>query len=68
MSDFEDVLFKLSAGPELRFDNKFFGRPVLRAYVTYAVWGSGFKGRVGGEPYVDDTSGLAAGLQMEAWW
>lgn len=40
---------------------KFFSRPQLRAYVTYAGWSDDFKGYVGGTPYADDTLGLSYG-------
>lgn len=65
---YNDTLYKITLAPELRINNTFLGRPVLRAYVTYSTWGSDFKGRVGGAAYSDDTSGLGAGVQMEAWW
>jgi maltoporin len=65
---YSDTLFKMTLAPELRIDNTFLGRPVLRAYATYATWGSDFKGRVGGSQYQDDTEGLSFGVQMEAWW
>jgi maltoporin len=47
---------------------KFFSRPQLRVYVTYAGWSDDFKGFVGGIPYADDTRGLSYGIQAEAWW
>ena len=47
---------------------KFFSRPQLRVYVTYAGWSDDFKGFVGGVPYADDTRGLSYGIQAEAWW
>ena len=65
---FDDMLFKITFAPEVRIDNKFMGRPVLRAYVTCATWGDDFKGRIGGRPYEDDTFGLSAGVQVESWW
>jgi len=65
---FNDVLFKLTVAPELRINNQFLGRPVLRAYVTYATWGPDFKGLVGGEAYRNKMNGISAGVQMESWW
>ena len=65
---YNDILFKATLAPELRFAPEFFARPVLRAYVTYAAWGSGFEGLVGGDAYANSTEGLAFGLQAEAWW
>lgn len=66
--DYSDALYKVTLAPELRIGTDFFARPVLRAYATYATWGSGFKGRVGGTTYNGDTSGFAIGLQGEVWW
>jgi maltoporin len=43
-------------------------RPVIRAFVTYAAWPTSFKGQVGGNDYVDSTSGWTGGIQMECWW
>jgi len=63
-----DTLFKITLAPEIRIDNTFMGRPVLRAYATYAVWGNDFMGRVGGSTYENDKDGLSLGVQMEAWW
>jgi maltoporin len=65
---YNDTLFKMTLAPELRIDNTFMARPVLRAYVTYAVWGDEFTGRVGGDAYRKDKSGLSFGVQMEVWW
>lgn len=45
-----------------------FVRPEIRAFATYANWNSDSKGHVGGDAYVDDTSGYTFGVQMEAWW
>lgn len=66
--DYNGVLYKITLAPTIKFNFLFFSRPEIRAYLTYATWGDGFKGRVGGTPYQDDTAGLAAGLQAEAWW
>lgn len=66
--DCEGMLCKFTVAPELRMGKAFLDRPVLRLYFTYSFWGNGFKGKVGGEPYKDDTSGIAAGIQGEAWW
>ena len=66
--NFDDMLFKITFAPEVRINNKFMGRPVIRTYFTCATWGEDFKGRVGGKPYEDDTFGLSAGVQVESWW
>jgi len=72
----EGFLGKLTLAPELRINNEFLGRPVLRLYCTWARWSKDFKGRVGmldemnpeDNPYRDSTEGFAAGIQGEAWW
>ena len=62
-------LWKITFAPlQISRGQKFFSRPQLRAYVTYAGWSDDFKGSVGGTPYMDDTRGLSYGIQAEAWW
>jgi maltoporin len=48
--------------------DEFFSRPVLRAFVTYAMWANGLKGSVGGTDYALDNEGWSWGVQMETWW
>lgn len=62
------TLYKMTLAPEVSLGNKFFSRPVLRAYVTYAAWTDSFKGSVGGNDYMNDTAGWVWGMQMESWW
>ena len=65
----EGHLWKVTFVPlEISRGEKFFSRPQLRVYVTYAGWSDDFKGFVGGIPYEDDTRGLSYGIQAEAWW
>jgi maltoporin len=61
-------LWKITLAPQISYGGKYFSRPVLRAFVTYAGWSDGFKGHVGGVAYENTTSGLSYGLQAEAWW
>lgn len=62
-------LWKVTFAPlQISRGQKFFSRPQLRAYVTYAGWSDDFKGSVGGIPYMDDKQGLSYGIQAEAWW
>jgi len=63
-----DYLYKLTLAPQVSLGNRFFSRPVLRAFITYANWGDDFKGRVGGNDYANDNKGMTYGVQMEAWW
>jgi maltoporin len=65
---YEGWLRKFTFAPQIGAGRKFFSRPVLRAFVTYASWSDGFRGLVGGEPYLNRTSGLSFGVQAENWW
>lgn len=64
----EGHLWKITLAPQISRGNKFFSRPVLRAFITYAQWSDDFKGRVGGTAYESGTEGWSYGLQAEAWW
>ena len=61
-------LWKITLAPQISRGGKFFSRPVLRAFITYAKWSEDFKGHVGGTAYENATDGLSYGLQAEAWW
>ena len=61
-------LQKYTLAPQLGAGRKFFSRPVLRVFGTYAHWSDGLRGSVGGVPFADRTGGFTYGLQAEAWW
>ena len=61
-------LRKFTIAPQLGAGRKFFSRPVLRAFLTYANWSDAFRGFVGGTPFLNRTNGLTYGVQGEAWW
>jgi maltoporin len=65
---YEGWLRKCTFAPQIGADRKFFGRPVLRAFVTYANWSNGFRGLVGGVPFENAKVGLTYGVQVEHWW
>ena len=65
---YEGWLRKITIAPQIGAGNKFFSRPVLRAFLTYASWSDGLRGMVGGVPYMNRTSGLTYGIQAESWW
>ena len=65
---YEGWLRKCTFAPQIGADRKFFGRPVLRVFVTYANWSNGFRGLVGGVPFENQTTGLTYGVQAEHWW
>lgn len=66
--DTEGVLYKLTFAPEVSIDSRFMSRPVIRAFCTFAGWSDEFVGQVGGLDYQNESSGVALGGQMEAWW
>jgi maltoporin len=61
-------LRKFTIAPQIGAGRKFFSRPVLRAFLTYANWSDAFRGFVGGVPYLNKTHGLTYGVQAETWW
>jgi maltoporin len=62
------TLYKFTLAPQVSLGDKFFSRPVIRAYVTYATWTESYKGYVGGNDFMNDTDGWTWGMQMEVWW
>jgi maltoporin len=64
----EGWLRKYTIAPQIGAGRKFFSRPVLRTFFTYADWSNGFRGLVGGVPYKNRTDGLSYGVQAETWW
>ena len=67
-AQYDGWLRKITIAPQIGAGNKFFSRPVLRAFLTYASWSDGLRGMVGGTPYQNKTNGLTYGVQAEAWW
>jgi len=67
-SQYDGWLRKITFAPQIGAGRKFFSRPVLRTFVTYANWSDGLKGYVGGVPYQKRTQGLTYGVQCESWW
>ena len=67
-NQYDGWLRKFTIAPTIGAGPKFFSRPVLRLFVTYASWSEGLKGLVGGVPYHDKTDGLSYGVQAETWW
>ena len=50
-------LRKFTIAPQISTGPKFFSRPVLRAFLTYASWSNGFRGLVGGVPFQTGQAG-----------
>jgi maltoporin len=65
---YDGWLRKFTIAPQIGVGRKFFSRPVLRIFLTYANWSDGLRGFVGGAPYLDSTNGLTYGVQAETWW
>jgi maltoporin len=66
--NYDGWLRKFTIAPQIGAGRKFFSRPVLRTFLTYASWSDGLRGLVGGVPYLKRTSGLTYGVQAETWW
>lgn len=62
------TLGKLTLAPQVSLGDQFFSRPVLRAFVTYAMWGNDLVGEIGGPDFAASDNGWSWGLQMESWW
>jgi maltoporin len=71
-ADYKGTLTKFTLAPTLRPNVKFFARPELRLFVTYAKWSNDFNkasaGGVGGDAFAGKTRGMTYGVQTEAWW
>lgn len=65
---YDGWLRKFTIAPQIGAGRKFFSRPVLRTFLTYANWSDGLRGFVGGAPFQDRTNGLTYGVQAETWW
>jgi maltoporin len=67
-TNLSDYLYKLTVAPQISLGRSFMSRPTIRAFLTYAHWGSGFVGKIGGPDYATSNDGLTWGVQMESWW
>jgi maltoporin len=61
-------LFKLTVAPQITPAVKFFSRPSLRAFATWAFWSDSFRGLVAPAGYANAVQGAAFGVQFESWW
>jgi maltoporin len=66
-------LGKVTLAPELATGGKFFDRPVLRVFATYARWNreaaeNGVILSDAPTPVSDDRDMFTFGVQAEAWW
>jgi maltoporin len=65
---YDGWLRKFTIAPQIGAGRKFFSRPVLRTFLTYANWSQGLRGFVGGTAFLNRTSGLTYGVQAETWF
>ena len=63
-----DYLLKMTLAPQISLGRHFMSRPALRTFFTYAHWGNGFVGKIGGPDYSTTNEGWTWGVQMESWW
>ena len=56
---YEGWVRKFTIAPQIGAGRKFFSRPVLRVFATYASWSNGLRGFVGGIPFQNKTSGFS---------
>lgn len=68
LGQYEGWVRKFTIAPQIGAGRKFFSRPALRMFFTYANWSQGLEGYVGTPVYKNRTSGLSFGLQGESWW
>jgi maltoporin len=61
-------LVKSTVALQIASGRDFLSRPVVRAFFTYANWTDGYRGFVGGVPYLNQNAGMSFGLQAESWW
>jgi maltoporin len=59
-------LGKITLAPRSRSATSSSPAPVLRAFVTCALWNDVMQGSVGGPDYANETSELSWGVQMES--
>jgi len=68
IGQYDGWLRKFTIAPQIGAGRKFFSRPVLRVFLTYASWSDGLRGFVGGVPFRNRTNGFTYGVQAETWW
>jgi maltoporin len=61
-------LFKLTVAPQITPNLKFFSRPSLRAFATWAHWSDSFRGQIAPAAYANAVHGAGFGVQLETWW
>lgn len=61
---------RVTLAPELAISRSFFGRPVIRAFVTHTTWNDDNKDFIvkNMPAFTDKTSGTAVGFQTEVWF
>ena len=65
---YEGWLRKFTIAPQIAAGRKFFSRPALRVFATYANWSNSLRGFIGGIPFQNGTHGFTYGVQAETWF
>jgi len=65
---YDGWLRKFTIAPQIGAGRKFFSRPALRLFATYANWSNSLRGFVGGVPYQDRTHGFTYGMLAETFF
>ncbi len=66
-NEVDNSLLKLTVAPQISAGKSFWARPALRAFVTYFSWDDD-QNRDLGTAFDNEDSGVAYGVQLEAWW
>ena len=61
-------LVKMTVAPQITPALKFFSRPSLRAFATYAHWSDSFRGKIATATDPTAVQGVSFGVQLETWW
>lgn len=65
-------LTKITIAPQFSWDYGFSSRPVIRPFLTYAVWSDNLVGQIGkipeNAPFGDRNQGFTYGVSFETWW
>lgn len=59
---------RVTIAPQVGLRKGIWSRPILRAFYSRTFWSRSNRGRIGGTPYSNETSGTNIGLQMEIWF
>ncbi|MEA2115105.1 MAG: carbohydrate porin, partial [Thermodesulfobacteriota bacterium] len=67
-SDGTRELTKVTLAQQWQAGESIWARPVIRLFVTHAMWNDNNTPQTPGILAIDDTDGTTVGIQAEAWW